>query len=323
MKCNKLSIPLHLCTRSYVNLFCYTVFLSAFSASCGFEVVQCRIPGSGLDIQLQTATLFQHLLCEAPWHSLECRSLQVTDKAQWKRGGCFVCLKEVHAIKNSLPSCQCIAIKNSWAGLLSAFSRVQVDSPFVPLSCHNSPITALPLLSALCERYHGGKVSLIKRVHFGFTGLQWTLGTFFFVPSSINWRSLIGPCQSVSKDSLPKHFLLFALHTFSQFTHEGNQLHWLILRLPGYQQRYGGSANLIYENERRTKKINRCIFICVDSNRFRSIKLNISRLSDEPWQCFHSAVSYDTVELSVALGWVVWVYRQKKIHRSHPWCSCQ
>lgn len=165
-----------------------------------------------------------------------------------------MCLKEVHAIKNSLPSCQCIAIKNSWAGLLSAFSRVQVDSPFVPLSCHNSPITALPLLSALCERYHGGKVSLIKRVHFGFTGLQWTLGTFFFVPSSINWRSLIGPCQSVSKDSLPKHFLLLALHTFSQFTHEGNQLHWLILRLPGYQQRHGGSAHLIYENERRTKK---------------------------------------------------------------------
>ena len=64
-----------------------------------------------------------------------------------ERGGgfCVVRLKDVHAIKNSLPSCQCIAIKNSWAGLLSAFTHVQVDSLFVPLSCHNSPFTA-----ALC-----------------------------------------------------------------------------------------------------------------------------------------------------------------------------
>lgn len=64
-------------------------------------------------------------------------------------GGCFVCLKDVHAIKNSLPSCQCITIKNSWAGLLSAFSHVQVDSFFVPPSCPNSPFTA-PLCCPLC-----------------------------------------------------------------------------------------------------------------------------------------------------------------------------
>lgn len=62
-----------------------------------------------------------------------------------ERGVLCVCLKEEHVIKNSLPSCQCIAIKNSWAGLLPAFSHVKVDSLFVPLSCHNSPFTA-----ALC-----------------------------------------------------------------------------------------------------------------------------------------------------------------------------
>lgn len=67
-----------------------------------------------------------------------------------REGGCFVCLKEVHAIKNSPPCCQCITIKNSWAGLLSAFSHVQVDSFFVPLSCHNSPFTAT-LCCLLCE----------------------------------------------------------------------------------------------------------------------------------------------------------------------------
>lgn len=59
-----------------------------------------------------------------------------------ERGVLCVRLKAVHAIKNSLPSCQCIAIKNSWAGLLPAFSHVKVDSLFVPLSCHNSPFTA-------------------------------------------------------------------------------------------------------------------------------------------------------------------------------------
>lgn len=103
------------------------------------------IPHSGLDVQLQTTpdpSLSHHLLCRGPWRSLECRSPQVTDKARWKGGFVCACLKEVHAIKNSPSSCQCIAIKNSWAGLLSAFSHVRVDSPFVPLSCHNSPFTA-------------------------------------------------------------------------------------------------------------------------------------------------------------------------------------
>lgn len=76
----------------------------------------------------------------------QCRLLT---KLGERGGGCFVCLKEVHAIKNSLPSCQCITIKNSWAGLLSAFSHVQVDSFFVPPSCHNSPFTAT-LCCLLC-----------------------------------------------------------------------------------------------------------------------------------------------------------------------------
>ena len=44
-------------------------------------------------IQLQTATLFQRLLCKGPWHSLECRSVQVTDKARVKRGG-LLCVPE-------------------------------------------------------------------------------------------------------------------------------------------------------------------------------------------------------------------------------------
>lgn len=71
----------------------------------------------------------------------------------------FLCarLKEVHAIKNSLPSCQCVAIKNSWAGLLPAFSHVKVDSPIVPLSCHNSPFTG-----ALCRRLCAGAITDAK-----------------------------------------------------------------------------------------------------------------------------------------------------------------
>lgn len=61
-----------------------------------------------------------------------------------ERGG-FCVWKQCTRLKIACPSCQCIAIKNSWAGLLPAFSHVKVDSLFVPLSCHNSPFTA-----ALC-----------------------------------------------------------------------------------------------------------------------------------------------------------------------------
>lgn len=88
-------------------------------------------------------------------------------------GGCFVQLKEVHAIKNSLPSCQCVTIKNSWAGLLSAFSHVQVDSLFCAAVVSQLPLLLPPFVApALCGSHRGRKVSLIKRVHFGFTGLR-------------------------------------------------------------------------------------------------------------------------------------------------------
>lgn len=59
-----------------------------------------------------------------------------------ERGVLCVRLKEVHMVKNSLPSCQYVVFKNSWAGLLPAFSHVKVDSFFVPLSCPNSSFTA-------------------------------------------------------------------------------------------------------------------------------------------------------------------------------------
>lgn len=88
LKCNILSIPLPLCTHSYVYLF-----FSVYSAARKSGKVQQGIPGPGLAIQLQKATLFQCLLCKGPWHSLECRSVQVTDKAWGKRGG-LLCVPE-------------------------------------------------------------------------------------------------------------------------------------------------------------------------------------------------------------------------------------
>lgn len=134
----------YLCTHSYVSYsICFTTLFSflgilhpggLWRSSKGS---QC----SGPDIQLQT-TLSSSIFCARdPDAALNAGHRRLLTKLG-ERGVLCACLKEVHAIKNSLPSCQCIAIKNSWAGLLSAFSRAQVDSLFVPLPCHNSPFTA-------------------------------------------------------------------------------------------------------------------------------------------------------------------------------------
>lgn len=140
-KCSKLSIPLPLCTLSDVCI--YIIFLcipqpgNLGKSIRGFQALDWT-----------SWPLTSSVLCardpDTALNAGQCRLLTKLGETQggW---GCFVCLKEVHTIKNSLPCCQCITIKNSWAGLLSAFSHVQVDSFFVPLSCHNSPFTA-----ALC-----------------------------------------------------------------------------------------------------------------------------------------------------------------------------
>lgn len=144
VKCNKVSAALHASVRnrmSPIYFYCNISLISKYCPSQRSVRVYWGIPDSGLDIQLQTPLSPSAFCSGDPDVALNAGHCRLLTKLG-ERGVLWACLKEVHTIKNSLPSCQCIAIKNSWAGLLPAFSHVKVDSLIVRRSCHNSPFTA-------------------------------------------------------------------------------------------------------------------------------------------------------------------------------------
>lgn len=68
-------------------LLCYSILRYCPSWRSVDGTSSCRRP---------CRPLLRQLLCRTPWHSLECRSLQVTDKAWWKARFLCAWLKEVH-----------------------------------------------------------------------------------------------------------------------------------------------------------------------------------------------------------------------------------
>lgn len=82
--------------------------------------------------------LFQHLLCKGPWHSLECRSVQVTDKAR-EGGGVVLCAwKKCTRLKIVRPAVNASPLKTAGLGsclhsamykLILSLCRYRVTTP--------------------------------------------------------------------------------------------------------------------------------------------------------------------------------------------------
>lgn len=119
-----------------------------------------------------------------------------------EKGVLCACLKgAMRTVKNSLPACQCSAIKNSWAGLLPPFSHVKVDSLIVPLSCPNSSFTACFVTRFVVAPSHR-QSQPHKRSSFWIHCPPMNTGNFLVLclDPYIYDHSLA--CQSVFKDSL-------------------------------------------------------------------------------------------------------------------------
>lgn len=160
-------------------------------------------------------------------------------------------LKDVHAIKNSLPSCQCIAIKNSWAGLLSAFTYKLILS----LCCYlvTTPPLRPPFVVCFVRAPSGRQSQPHKKSSFRIHWPPMNTGNFLFC-AFIHKSVITHQALSVRlKRFFMEHFLLLPSDTFCQFTHVGNQPNRTRLIFRGCQDtktsaiiRHGCSYNLIY-----------------------------------------------------------------------------
>lgn len=126
LRCSKLSVTLHFSVHILMSIFSLFFFTTLFSflflvlfilEVCGGLVGKSSLwtehPAADNPVPFSSS-----IFCARdPDAALNAGHHRLLTELGEKGGVVLcVCLKEAHAIKNSLPSCQCNAIKNSWAG---------------------------------------------------------------------------------------------------------------------------------------------------------------------------------------------------------------